>query len=158
MYPGSWKFKKSEGSDFWEISCTGGNGNWRKLKRLIFEKFHVPGVMKIQENWIVWFLRNFKYRGSWKSEKIEASNFWEFSCTVGNGNWRKLKRLIFVKFHVPEVMKIQEKWSIWFLRNFMYRGNGNWWKLKRLSFQRWIDPDFSLASEKFIKTFESGSK
>ena len=31
-------------------SKTGGHENSRKLKRMIFENFHVPGVMKIKKN------------------------------------------------------------------------------------------------------------
>ena len=91
-------------SDFCEFSCTRGHKNWRKLKRLIFVKIHVPGVIKIEKNWSVWFLWKFMY-GSWK-----------------------LKRLIFVKIHVPGVMKIGEKWSVWFLWKFMYPGS---WKLEK---------------------------
>ena len=77
-----------------------------KNKGLIFVMFHVlcicvPGVMKIGENWSIWFLWSFVhpaswklekikafeflwsfvYPGSWKSEKIEGFNFWEVSCT-----------------------------------------------------------------------------
>ena len=130
-------FKKIEAYDFCGFSCTRGHESWwkskclifvdfhvpgheswRKLNRLIFVSFHVPVVMKIEENWIVWFLRIFMYPGSWKLNKIELSDFcgfsWklkkievsdfcEFSCTWGHEKWRKLNRLIFVDFHVPVV-------------------------------------------------------
>ena len=108
-------------------------------------KFRVPGVikirencsywffwsflyvMKIRENWSVRFVWSFVYPGSWKSDKIEASDFFENSCTRVMKieasdfcectrvikiieNWRKMKLLIFAKFHVP--------------------GHENWWKMK----------------------------
>ena len=76
MYLGSWKLKKIEVSDFCEFSCTRGHESWITLKLLIF-------VMKVEENWIVWFL-------------------W-ISCTQGHESWRKSKRLIFVDFHVTGV-------------------------------------------------------
>ena len=113
MYRESWKFQKIEVSDFWEFS--------------------------------------------WKFEKTEGYNFCEISCTGGHENSRKLKHMIFENFnvpwvlityltlghenvrklkcstfenfHVPGVMKIQENWSIWFLRIFMYRGL---WKFKNI--------------------------
>ena len=122
MYQGSWKFKKTEAYDFWEFSCTGGHENSRILKCMIFVKFHVLGVMKIWENWSVRLLRILMYPGSWKFDKIEESYFWEFSCTRGHENSRKLKGLIFVKFHVSGVMKMKENWSVRLLRNFMYWG------------------------------------
>ena len=123
---GSWKFKKTEVYDFCEFSCTRGHENSRKLKGMIFENFHVLGVMKIWENWSVWFLWTFMYRGSWKLQKteayeqieasdfcevshtwkfkkIEASDFCEISCSGGHENSRKLKHLNFVKFHVVVV-------------------------------------------------------
>ena len=58
MYPGSWKLKKIESSDFWGFS-------W---------------FMKVEENQSGSFLWNFMYLGSWK-----------------------LKCLIYLDFHVPEV-------------------------------------------------------
>jgi len=88
-------------SDFCGFSCTRGHEIWRKLKHLIFVDFHVPGVMKIEENQRVWFFG--------------------FSSTRGHENWRKSKGLIFVDFQVPGVMKIGENWSVWFLWNFMYQ-------------------------------------
>ena len=72
---------KVEVSDFCGFSCTRGHESWRKLKRLIFVDFHVPGVMKIEENQSVWFLWIFMYPGSWKLKKIKASDFFGFSCT-----------------------------------------------------------------------------
>ena len=36
LFPGSWKLEKMEGSDFCDLS----HENWRKLKCLIFAKFH----------------------------------------------------------------------------------------------------------------------
>ena len=36
LFPGSWKLEKMEGSDF----CDPSHENWRKLKCLIFAKFH----------------------------------------------------------------------------------------------------------------------
>ena len=93
---------------FCEVSCTRGNENWRKLKYLIFVNFCVPGVMKIGQNWSVWFLWSFVYPGSWKLEKIKVFDICEFLCTRGHENWAKLKCLIFVKFRVPGVMKIGE--------------------------------------------------
>ena len=80
MYPGSWKLKKIEASDFCGFSCTRGHENWIESKRLIFVNFHVPGVMKVEENRSVWFLRIFLYPGSWKLKKIEVSDFCGFSC------------------------------------------------------------------------------
>ena len=144
MYPGSWKLKKIEASDFcgfsvpgsWklnrikafdfrELSCTRGHESWRKSKRghenwieskrLIFVNFHLLGVMKVEENWSIWFLRIFLYPGSWKLNRIEASDFCELSYTRGHESWRKLKYLIFADFPVPGVMKIEENWSVWFL-------------------------------------------
>ena len=53
----------------------------RKLKHPIFENFHVLGVMEI--------------------EKTEASDFCEISCIRGHENSRKVRRLIFEKFHLP---------------------------------------------------------
>ena len=72
MYSGSWKLEKIEESDYYEVLCTRGHenwrklkrlifgkfcvfghGNWRKLKSLIFMKFHVPGVMEIRENELI---------------------------------------------------------------------------------------------------------
>ena len=134
MYQGSWKFKKTEAYDFWEFSCTGGYENSRILKCMIFVKFHVLGVMKIWENWSVRLLRILMYPGSWKFDKIEESYFWEFSCTRGHENSRKLKGLIFVKFHVSGVMKMRENWSIWSLRISMY-SHENVRKLKPLTFE-----------------------
>ena len=96
---------------------------------LIFVKFHIPGVIKIRENWSIWILWNFIYPGSWKSEKIEEFDFCEVSCTWGHESWRKLKHLIFVRFRVPGVMKIRENWSIWFLWSFAYAGS---WKLEKI--------------------------
>ena len=48
--------------------------------------------------------------GLLKLAKNEVCNFCEVSCTVMKirENWRKFKGLIFVKFHVPGVMKIRE--------------------------------------------------
>jgi hypothetical protein len=51
----SWKLEKIEAFDFFEVSCTRGHEYQRKLKHLIFLKFCVPGVMKIGENWSIWF-------------------------------------------------------------------------------------------------------
>ena len=96
MYRGSWKLEKIEAYDIFEVSYTRGHENRRKLKRLTFLKFHLPGVMK-----------------------IEAYDFFEVSYTRGHENWRKLKRLTFLKFHVPGVMKIGENWSIWLFWSFM---------------------------------------
>ena len=59
------------------------------MKRTIFVNFHVPGVMKIEEEGM--------------------SDFCEFSCTRSHENSRKMKRPIFENFHVPGVMKIEEK-------------------------------------------------
>ena len=102
-------FKKIEAYDFCGFSCTHGHESWwiskclisvdfhvpgheswRKLNRLIFVSFHVPVVMKIEENWIVWFLRIFMW--SWKLNKIEASDFCGFRV---HEKWRELNRLIF---------------------------------------------------------------
>jgi hypothetical protein len=69
---------KIEVSDFWEVLCSRGHEDWRKLKYLIFGKFHLPGVMK-----------------------IEVSDFWEVLCTWGHENWRKMKRLILGSFAYP---------------------------------------------------------
>ena len=44
------KLEKIEVFDFCDVLCTRGHENWRKLKHLIFVKFHVPGVMKFAEN------------------------------------------------------------------------------------------------------------
>ena len=63
----SWKFEKIEESDF----C----------------KLHVPGVMNVQENWSSWFLWSFMYLGSLNS--------------------KKLKLLIFARFHLLGVMKVR---------------------------------------------------
>ena len=52
--------------------------NVRKLKPLTFENSNVSGVMKIRQNSRILFLRIFMYRGSWKCEKTEAYDFWEF--------------------------------------------------------------------------------
>ena len=92
------------------LTCT-GQKNWRKSKLLIFVNFHVPG--------------------SWKLEKIEASDLCGFSCTRGHENWRKSKRLIFVDFHVPGVLKIE---ASDFCEFSCTRGHGNWRKLKCLIF------------------------
>ena len=109
------KLEKIEASDFRKVSCTRGHESSRKLKRLIFARFHVPGVMKVRENWRVWFLPIFMYPGSWK-----------------------LKLLIFVNFHVPGVMKIEasdfcevscKKVTIW-LKNCFWPWNRA--KLKKL--------------------------
>ena len=48
------------------------------------------------------------YPGSLKLEKNEASDFMDVLCTRGHENWRKMKCLIFVKIHVPGVIKIEE--------------------------------------------------
>ena len=89
MYPGPWKLNNIEASDFCEFSCTQGHESWIKLKRLIFVNFYVTGVMKVEENQSIWFLWIFKYMGSWKLNKINASDFCEFSCTRGHESWRK---------------------------------------------------------------------
>ena len=52
---GTWKLKKNKALDFCVILCTRGHENCRKLKCPIFVNFDVPG--------------------SWKLQKIEASNF-----------------------------------------------------------------------------------
>ena len=39
MYPGSWKMKKIEASDFCGFSCTQGHENWIGSKRLIFVNY-----------------------------------------------------------------------------------------------------------------------
>ena len=109
MYPGPWKLNNIEASDFCEFSCTQGHESWIKLKRLIFVNFYVTGVMKVEENQSVWFLWIFKYMGSWKLNKINASDFCEFSCTRGHESWRNR--------------------SVWFLWIFMYLGS---WKLKKI--------------------------
>ena len=94
-------FKKIEAYDFCGFSCKRKSlkirrlnflqflwprthESWRKLNFLIFEDFHVPGVIK-----------------------IECSDFWAFSCTRGHENWIEVKRLIFVDFPVPWAMKIE---------------------------------------------------
>jgi len=46
----------------------------------VFARFHVPGFMKIRENWSIRFWQGFMYPGSWKLEKIEASDFGKVSC------------------------------------------------------------------------------
>jgi hypothetical protein len=58
--------------------------------------FHVPGVMKVEENQSVWFL-------------------WIFHVPGGHESWRKSKHLIFVDFHVPGVPSfylIAQKWLL----------------------------------------------
>ena len=103
MYPGSWKSMKIGVTDFY--------------------RFYVPGVMKIDENQSVWFLRIFMYPGSWKSMKTEVTDFYRFyvptvmKIEVSDlyENWWKSKWLIFKDFQIPGVMKIDENWSNWFL-------------------------------------------
>ena len=95
--PGSWKLRIIKAS---EIS-------WNFMYPGSFYLSYYPEIMKIEENWIVRFLRIFMYPGSWKLKKIESSDFRGFSCTRGLENWRKLNRLIFENFHVPGVMKIE---------------------------------------------------
>jgi hypothetical protein len=41
---------KVEAFDFCGFSCTRDHENWRKSNRLNFVDFHVPGVMKVEEN------------------------------------------------------------------------------------------------------------
>ena len=88
----------------------------RKLKRLIFVKFHVPWkleknevsffcVIKIGENWSVW---NF-------TKKNEGSDFCEVSCT--------------------RVMKLHKKQKLQFSPIFMTPGTWNFTKIKRFSWQ-----------------------
>ena len=100
-----WFFVKIESSDFCWFSCTRGHKNWRKLNRLIFKDFHVPGYMKIHKNHTLqfsWKLNKIKMSdflwklnllifvdfyvppGSWKLRKIKASDFCEISCTQGH--------------------------------------------------------------------------
>ena len=67
----------------------------------IFARFHVPRVMKIGENCKVWFLQGFMYPGSWKSEKIETSDFCKVSCT--GGSWKLEK--------IEKVRKSDKKWQ-----------------------------------------------
>jgi hypothetical protein len=68
------------------------------MKYLIFVKFHVPVVMK-----------------------IEVSDFWEVLCSRGHEDWRKLKYLIFGKFHLPGVMKIEvsDFWEVLHIRGLI---------------------------------------
>ena len=66
-----------------------GHESWRKLNCLIFEDFHVSGVIK-----------------------IESSDFWGFSCTRGHENWRKLNCLIFEDFHDPRYMKTNKNQTL----------------------------------------------
>ena len=86
-------------------------------------------VMKIRENWSVWFVQIFMYPGLWKFEKIEASVFVKFHVP-GHQNSKKLKLLIFARFHVPGVMKIRKDRSFRFLQGFMYPKS---WKFKKAS-------------------------
>ena len=110
MTPVTWKFTKIRQYDFVQFS-------W---KRLIFVDCH--GVMKVKENWIVWFLR---MRGHEKWRKSKLLIFISFH----------LLNLIFVDFHVPRVMKNEENWIVWFLWIFMYPGgHESWIKLNRLIF------------------------
>ena len=140
VYPGSWKSDKTEAFDFCEVSCTGGHENWIKLKLLILVKFHVPGVMKIKQNWSFWFLWSFMYPGSWKLDKIEVSDFCEVSCTRGHENWRKLKYLIFVNtlifsnFHDPGYTKIHQNQKLKFCPIFMTPGTQKFTKIKSFRF------------------------
>ena len=138
MYPGSWKLEKIEASDFCENSCTRGQENWRKLKRLIYVKIHVPGVRKIGENWSVWFLWKFMYPGSWKSDALI------FSKKIGE-NWS----LWFLwNFRVPGVMKIEENWSLWFLWKFMYPGS---WKLEKIEASDFCENSCTRGHENWRK-------
>ena len=76
-----------------------------KIEVTDFYRFYVPGVMKIDKNQSVWFLRIFMYPGSWKSMKIGVTDFY--------------------RFYVPGVMKIDENRSVWFLWIFM-KIDENW--------------------------------
>ena len=73
----SWKLKKIEAFDFCEVLSTRGHENQKKLKNLIFVRFHVTGVIKIREYWSIWFLWSFMYKGLWKLEKIEEFEYCE---------------------------------------------------------------------------------
>ena len=99
-------FVKSEVSDFCEVCVR----SWKLKKNKaseFCEVFVYPGDIKIGENWSFWFLWKFMYPGSWKLQKIEASDFFVILCTRGHGNWRKFQHLIFVKFCLTGVMKIE---------------------------------------------------
>ena len=77
-----------------------------------------PGVMKVDENQSVWFLWIFMYRVMKVKDKLKRLIFVDFHVP-SHENWRKLNRLIFVSFHVPVVMKIEENWIVWFLGIFI---------------------------------------
>ena len=78
---------EKQGSDFCDVSCT----------------ICVFGVMKIGENWSIWFLSSFVYPGSWKLEKIEEFGFlWSF-VYMGTQNSQKLNASIFSKIEWPRV-------------------------------------------------------
>ena len=88
-WPGTWKFKKNDPVHLYGYMKT-GLGSWKLMKIEVFDfnEFSCTRVMKIGENWSVWFLWIFVYPGSWKLEKIEVFDFYEFSCTRGHENWR----------------------------------------------------------------------
>ena len=48
MNPDTWKFTKIRRFNFYSIFMTRVHESWRKLKRLIFVDFPVPGAMKIE--------------------------------------------------------------------------------------------------------------
>ena len=98
---GSWKLNKMKTSDFlWKLNCLifvdfhvppgkwklriikASEISWNFMYPGSFYLSNYPEIMKIEENWIVWFLRIFMYPGS--------------------KNWRKLNRLIFKDFRLHE--------------------------------------------------------
>ena len=71
--------------------------------------FYVLGVMKIDENSSVWFLRIFMYghKNRWKLKWLVFIDF------MYPGSWKLMKIEVtdFYRFYVPGVMKIDENWS-----------------------------------------------
>ena len=99
---------EKQGSDFCDVSFT----------------ICVPGVIKIGENWSIWFLWSFMYPGSWKFEKIEAFDF--FVNFVYPGSWESE-----ITSRVHKINKIQ---IIQFSPIFMTPGTRNFTKIKCFNF------------------------
>ena len=99
--------------------------------------------MKINKNQTIQFsqkIRRFDFdydfcgfscTGSWKLKKIELSDFWGFSCTLGHENWIESKCLIFVIFMVRKNKEIEVSRFCGFSCT---RGHENWIESKCLIF------------------------
>ena len=166
MYPGSWKLKIIEVSDFCGFFCIRGHESWRKLKCRSFVDFHVPGVMKVEENQSVgflctpgfmkieenrsvWFLWIFMYPGSWKLNRIKASDFCGFSCTQGHENWIESKRLFLWTCMYPGSWKLKKIEVSDFCGFSCTRGHENWRKSKCLIFVDFHVTSFYLITQKW---------